>query len=80
MLEGTIEIRCGDRRPPNFSGAPRGRPIRQERYAEAGIEPTLEDLLNDPVTLALIQCDKVNVACLRALLQETRHSLLSREA
>jgi hypothetical protein len=59
-------------------GGTRRRGTRQECYSGAGIEPGLEDLLNDPLTLTLMARDGVNSGSLRELLQSTRRTLRSR--
>jgi hypothetical protein len=60
------------------AGRPRRRLSRQESYSSAGIEPCLEDLLNDPLTLTLMARDGVNSVNLRELLQSARRTLRSR--
>jgi hypothetical protein len=47
-------------------------------YAEGGVEPKLEDLLNDPLTEVLMRRDGVSVATLRALISSTRKGLMER--
>lgn len=64
--------------PSERSGRPRRRLSRQESYSGAGVEPCLEDLLNDPLTLTLMARDGVNSVSLRELLQSTRRMLRSR--
>jgi hypothetical protein len=63
--------------PPSAYG-PRGRPPRKEMYAEGGVEPKLEELLNDPLTTALMRRDGVSVASLRELISSTRRGLRER--
>lgn len=60
------------------NSATRRRLARRESYSSAGIEPGLEDLLNDPLTLTLMARDGVNSVSLRELLQTTRSTLRSR--
>lgn len=57
---------------------PRRRLSHRESYSGAGIEPGLEDLLNDPLTLTLMARDGVNSVSLRELLQTARSTLRSR--
>jgi hypothetical protein len=59
---------------------PRRAPARKEPYAEAGIEPALEDLLTDPLTVALMRRDGVSASSLRALISAARASLRARAA
>jgi hypothetical protein len=47
-------------------------------YAEGGIEPRLEELLNDPLTEALMRRDGVSAASLRELISSTRKCLRER--
>ncbi|MGE5441933.1 MAG: hypothetical protein ACM3Q0_02595 [Bacteroidota bacterium] len=47
-------------------------------YAEGGIEPRLEELLNDPLTEALMRRDGVSAASLRELIRSTRKGLRDR--
>lgn len=61
-------------------GHPRPRPTRKELYAEGGVEPKLEDLLNDPLTEAVMRRDGVSVANLRELIRSTRRVLLQKVA
>jgi len=58
----------------------RRRPSRPEPYAVAGVEPAIDDLLNDPLMGALMQRDGVSKSSLRALIEDTRGILLSRSA
>jgi hypothetical protein len=57
----------------------RRRPLRQEPYAAAGVEPGIEDILNDPVTWALMRRDGVSEGSLRRLISEMRQTLRARE-
>jgi len=47
-------------------------------YAEAGVEPKLEELLSDPLTEALMRRDGVSAASLRQLISTTRKGLRDR--
>lgn len=60
-------------------GAP-GKARRQstERYAKGGIEPAVEDLINDPVTEAIMAYDHITPASVRSLVAEMRAKLLAR--
>ncbi len=69
----------GGRSPVAARTMPRRRPARKDPYAEGGTEPTLEDLLNDPVTEAIMRRDGVSRASLQSLIIATRKELLSRE-
>jgi hypothetical protein len=51
-----------------------------ERYAQAGVEPRLDDLLNDPLTLAIMARDGVSPSHLHTLIGETRQVLRHRRA
>lgn len=51
---------------------------RTERFAEAGVEPSIDDLVNDPVMEALLRCDRVTVSSLMGLIAATRDSLRGR--
>jgi hypothetical protein len=53
--------------------------LRHERFAEGGVEPTIEDLLADPLTAAVMRRDGVTEEVLRSLIALTRQMLLSRE-
>jgi hypothetical protein len=65
--------------PKSGSNVPRRRqPRKAEPYAAGGIEPALEDLLNDPVTTAMMRRDGVSMSSLRSLISETRLGLRSR--
>lgn len=57
---------------------PKRRPTREERYADGGIEPQIEDLLTDPVTEAIMRCDRVSVLDLRTLVEGVRSELRGR--
>jgi hypothetical protein len=63
---------------PHSGHGPGPRQPRREMYAEAGIEPKLEELLRDPLTEALMRRDGVSVASLRELISSTRRGLLDR--
>src|SRR5512144_1996891 len=63
--------------PPSAVG-PRPRPPRTGMYAEGGIEPRLEELLNDPLTEVLMRRDGVSAASLRELISSTRKGLRER--
>lgn len=60
------------RHPPRRSGR------RAEPFVDGGVEPAVEDLLNDPVTAAIMRCDRVSLPALRALVTATRETLLAR--
>ena len=67
-------------RPPGATRAgPRRRPAKRDPFSEGGTEPALEDLLNDPVTEAIMRRDGVSRASLRSLILAARKELLSRE-
>jgi hypothetical protein len=63
---------------PHQGHGPGPRQPRREMYAEAGIEPKLEELLRDPLTEALMRRDGVSVAGLRELICSTRKGLRDR--
>ncbi|MGF1640899.1 MAG: hypothetical protein ACFCUO_08120 [Rhodospirillales bacterium] len=80
MFGFVSDHRPGIARAPGTSGAgPGRRPAKKGPYADGGIEPALEDLLNDPVTEAMMRRDGVTAASLRVLIAATRKDLLSRE-
>ena len=56
----------------------RGRSPRREVYADAGVEPALNDLLTDPLTAMVMRRDGVRLEDLRALLAQTRAMLKAR--
>jgi hypothetical protein len=78
MLGAVVDARPerGWRQDPVPS--PERRRGRQELYADGGIEPDIEDLLNDPVTMAIMRCDRVNPSDLRLLVDDVRTGLRSR--
>ncbi len=49
-------------------------------YAGAGAEPPLEELMEDPITKALMTSDRVRPEDVRALVAATRRSLLARHS
>ncbi len=51
---------------------------RRERFSEAGVEPRLDELLNDPLTAAIMQRDGVSLSHLQTLIGETRQVLRER--
>jgi hypothetical protein len=80
VLQAIIDPRSIDRVPAMTPKGPRRQPARREQYAEAGIEPALEDLLTDPLTQALMHRDGVSATSLRALIRATREGLRARAA
>ncbi len=77
-------LEVGIRRAVTESGAldggrgPRRRSVRSEPFAEAGIEPSLEDLLGDPLTRLLMRRDGVSDSSLRALIGVAKERLRAR--
>ena len=65
---------CGQTAGPS----PRRRFARPEMFSEAGVEPRLEDLINDPTTEALMRRDGISMANLRALIVAVRDNLRCR--
>lgn len=59
---------------------PRRRRGRNEHFAEGGVEPSVEELISDPVTLAIMRCDHVSEADLRGLVDGVRAGLRARHA
>lgn len=59
---------------------PRRKPRATSVFAGGGVEPAIDDLLDDPVMAAIMRCDGVSAADLRALLAKVRHDLKSRGA
>lgn len=80
MLQAILDPRSRDAVPAVTPRGPRRPSSRKEMYAEAGIEPALEDLLTDPLTQALMSRDGVSSASLRALIREARENLRARAA
>jgi hypothetical protein len=78
MLGAVVDIRPKREWRQDAAPAPRRRRGRQELYADGGVEPAIEDLLNDPVTAAIMRCDRVNPVELRVLVDDVRVSLRSR--
>jgi len=64
---------------PPMSDLPVHRARRSDRFAGSGIEPTIEELLSDPLTAAVMRRDGVTEDGLRALITSTRRTLLSRQ-
>ena len=77
MLEVAIDPSVRTVRP-QFGHGPGPQQPRREMYAEAGIEPRLEELLRDPLTEALMRRDGVSIASLRELISSTRRGLRDR--
>ncbi len=71
-LDGARSVRP---RPPR-----RPEPRRPERYAAGGSEPSVDDLLSDPVTGAIMDYDHVSPMTVRALIEQMRSRLLDRTA
>jgi hypothetical protein len=80
VLQTIGESRSIECAPVMTPKGPRRPSARKELYAEAGIEPALEDLLTDPLTQALMHRDGVSPSSLRALIRATQESLRSRAA
>ena len=80
MLELAIDRRPARSAHPLCSPQPQPRPSRREMYAEGGVEPTLEELLKDPLTQALMRRDGVSHSSLCDLISNTRRGLRERLA
>lgn len=78
MLEGEICRALSESGALGVGRGPRRRSLRYEPYAEAGIEPRLEDLLGDPLTRLLMRRDGVSDSSLRHLIGETKERLRAR--
>lgn len=63
-----------------LSRGPRRSARHVERFSEAGVEPRLEELLNDPLTAAIMRRDGVELSHLQTLIVETRQMLRHRAA
>lgn len=61
-----------------FNRSASERSLRSAEPFANGGEPSLEDLLTDPVTKAIMSCDHVSNASLRSLVKETRVVLMER--
>jgi hypothetical protein len=72
---GTIRKWCHLDRP-----SLKVRPCREEPYLQGGVEPRLGDLLNDPMTRAILRCDGVSPNALRALIDDVRTALNSQQS
>jgi hypothetical protein len=72
---GTIRKWCHLDRP-----SLKGQPCREEPYVKGGVEPRLGDLLNDPMTQAILRCDGVSQRALRALIDDARTALKSQQS
>lgn len=77
MFGHTLGQRPGSR-PSAVGRPPRRRQPRYEPYADGGIEPTLEDLMNDPLTEAVMRRDGVSPAMLRSIVMSARETLRTR--
>jgi hypothetical protein len=75
MLGILADSTRGRVRSPKYQVSPRRWRRREERYSQAGVEPPLEDLLNDPVTAAIMRCDNVSANTLRSLVDTARANL-----
>ncbi len=78
MLSVVIDARPKREWHQESAPVPRRRRGRQELYADGGVEPAIEDLLNDPVTAAIMRCDRVNPVDLRVLVNDVRLNLRGR--
>ena len=78
MLETVVDARPKREWRQDPALSPGRRRGRKELYADGGIEPDIEDLLNDPVTMAIMRCDRVNPSDLRLLVDDVRTGLRSR--
>lgn len=63
-----------------FPGPRGSRNGKRDPYGDRGVEPALQDLIEDPVTKALMARDGVSPATLRDLIASTRHYLKERRA
>ncbi|TVR84335.1 MAG: hypothetical protein EA405_01900 [Rhodospirillales bacterium] len=80
MLGLSCETISGRAWAPGGRPPPRRRRGRNEHFAEGGIEPSVEDLISDPVTAAIMRCDRVSEADLRGLVDGVRAGLRARPA
>jgi hypothetical protein len=78
MLGAVVDARPKPEWRQDPAPSPGRRRGRRELYADGGIEPDIEDLLNDPVTMAIMRCDRVNPSDLRLLVDDVRTGLRSR--
>jgi len=69
------ELRQRRRKGSSVRAARGRRPSRGARYALGGDEPTVEELICDPVTTAIMAYDHVSPAALRALVSAMRARL-----
>ncbi len=77
MLGYTFEQRPGSKLSA-VGRPPRRRQPRHEPYADGGIEPTLDDLMSDPLTAAVMRRDGVSPETLKAVVMSARETLRSR--
>lgn len=78
-----IGIDSGSKRrwPPRARSASRTPPDKAEPpelYVNGGHEPPIDDLLDDPVTAAILRCDHISPAALRSLVDTMREKLKER--
>jgi hypothetical protein len=78
VLEAGVCQSAVDRITSVAGRGPRRRTLHREPYAEAGIEPRLEDLLGDPLTRLLMQRDGVSDLSLRQLIGTAKEKLRAR--
>ncbi len=78
MLEACVHEVAIEQYMPFVGREPRRSAGRHEPYAEAGIEPRLEDLLGDPLTLLLMQRDGVSDTSIRQLIGAAKEGLRAR--
>lgn len=65
-------------RGKSFPGPRRSRNASRDPYGERGVEPDLQDLIEDPVTKALMARDGVSSTTLHDLISSARHHLKER--
>jgi hypothetical protein len=65
------------RRRERGASAPirQGAAIRASRYAHAGAEPPLEEVLADPIVHLMVQADRLELAVVRRMLIATQRGL-----
>ena len=78
MFEACVHHATSELTVPFAGRGVRRRTVRREPYAEAGVEPRLEDLLGDPLTVLLMRRDGVSDTTLRQLIGVAKEGLRAR--
>jgi hypothetical protein len=68
-----MEIGLADETPPHHQGQ---RPNAADMWRDPGIEPSLEDVLSDPLVHLVMRRDRLSVADVRQVMDITQARLL----